>query len=72
MGKAFYSISELSRMWGIQPRKISDAFYARKLSDERCEFVGGRRFIPADYIAEVLRILREAGVLDNPILEAAK
>jgi len=45
------------------PRKLSDLFYARKLDENRCILIGGRRFIPADYIPEIERVLRETGIL---------
>jgi hypothetical protein len=57
----YYSVTELARQWQISPRRISDAFYQRKLNEERCMVVGARRLIPADYVAEVETILRAAG-----------
>jgi hypothetical protein len=43
---------------------ISDLFYSRRLSDERCLIVAGRRFIPSDHlpdIAATLEATRAAG-----------
>ena len=58
-------IHELSRRVGqeVLPRAISDLFYNRVLSDERCPILGGRRLIPRDYVPEVERVLRERGVI---------
>lgn len=53
--------SEIARKHGIAPRLISDLFYARKLDENRCPIVGGRRVIPLEYVPEVERALRDAG-----------
>jgi hypothetical protein len=54
------TVSDLARSLGIPPRAISDLFYARRLDDRRCPIIGGRRLIPADYVAEISQILLEA------------
>ncbi len=46
----------------VPPRVISDLFYKRVLSDERCPILGGRRLIPRDYIPEVERVLKDRGL----------
>ncbi len=61
------TISGLARRFRIPPRKISDLFYARKLSDERCPIIEGRRIIPADYVPEIERVLREMGVIKEEV-----
>ena len=53
------SISEVARRFGVRPRDISDLFYQRRLSDEVCPVVGGRRLIPLDYLPEIEAALRE-------------
>jgi hypothetical protein len=57
------TVSQAARLWGIPPRLISDLFYARRLDDRRCQVVAGRRLIPADYLTEIERVLRESGYL---------
>jgi hypothetical protein len=59
----FYSVSGLARHFGVAPRKISDLFYARRLDDERCPVIDGRRIIPADYVPAIEAALREVGEL---------
>ena len=59
----FFSVSGLARQWGIQPRKISDLFYSRRLSDDECPVVDGRRLIPEDYAPTIKQALRESGIL---------
>lgn len=56
MGK-FFIVSEVARRLGVLPRQISDAFYSRKLDDQLCPIVGGRRMIPESYLPEVERIM---------------
>jgi hypothetical protein len=56
--KKFLYVSELARRWHCRPRDISDLFYQRIVSDERCPVVGGRRLIPADMVPEIEAALR--------------
>ena len=58
MSKLVYmSVGEASRQMGVAPRVISDLFYARKLSIDRCPVVAGRRLIPNDYLPEIERVV---------------
>ena len=58
-----FTVSALARQWGIPPRKISDLFYCRRLSDDACPVVEGRRIIPEAYVPVVEQVLRDAGIL---------
>ena len=59
------SASEAARrIPGARPKIISDLFYLRKLDNDRCPIVGGRRLIPEDYLPEIERVLRAAGKLE--------
>lgn len=49
----------------VSSRVISDLFYKRILSDERCPILGGRRLIPRDYVPEIERALRERGSIPS-------
>lgn len=55
------SVSEAARRLGARPRDISDLFYRRQLSDERCPIIGGRRLIPESYLDVIGMALRRAG-----------
>ena len=57
------TVSDVGRRYGVPPRVISDLFYGRKLDDQRCPIIGGRRLIPIDYLPEVEAALRRAGHL---------
>jgi hypothetical protein len=64
---AYLIVSEAARrIPGAKPKDISDLFYLRKLDDQRCPIVGGRRMIPPDYLPEIEAILRAAGRLPQP------
>jgi hypothetical protein len=56
-----FSVSEVARRNGVPPRVISDLFYQRLLSDERCPVIGGRRLIPADYLPAITAVLLGRG-----------
>lgn len=58
-----FTVSSVARKLHAKPRHISDLFYTRKLSDEACPIIEGRRLIPAEYVAEIERALRESGKL---------
>jgi hypothetical protein len=55
------TVSEIARRLGARPRDISDLFYRRQLSDERCPIIGGRRLIPESYVTAIAAALRRAG-----------
>ena len=63
-GKAmsYLTVSEVARRLGVRPRDVSDLFYQRRLSDELCPVVGGRRLIPESYLPDIALVLREARV----------
>jgi hypothetical protein len=58
-------VSELARQFGVPPHIITNLFYKRELCDQTCPVVGGRRIIPAAYVPEIERVLRERGRLPN-------
>jgi hypothetical protein len=57
----YLAVSEVARRLGANPRDVSDLFYRRRLRDDACPIVGGRRLIPADYVAIIEMALRRAG-----------
>jgi len=61
------SVSEAARRLGARPRDISDLFYKRRLSDDSCPIVGGRRLIPERLLDAIAIELRRAGKPAPPI-----
>jgi hypothetical protein len=55
--------AEIARRNGVRPRDISDLFYRRVLSDERCPVIAGRRLIPVDYEPTIVAALKKHGYL---------
>ena len=53
-----FSVSEVARRFGSNPREISDLFYRRELRDDICPIVTGRRLIPETYLPEIEAALR--------------
>ncbi len=53
-----FSVSQVARRIGARPKDISDLFYQRRLDDQRCPIVAGRRLIPDDYISIVEKALQ--------------
>jgi len=47
----------------VRPEDISILFYRRKLRDDLCPIVAGRRMIPESYLPEIAAALRKAGKL---------
>lgn len=58
----YLSVSEAARRLGARPRDISELFYRRRLSDESCPIVGGRRLIPESRLSGIAMALRHAGL----------
>jgi hypothetical protein len=61
-----YTVSEIARQHGVRPRAISDLFYNRELSDEKCPIIGGRRLIPPEYVPVIVTALRKHGLIPGP------
>lgn len=55
------SVSEVARRLGANPKDVSDLFYRRRLRDDLCPIVAGRRLIPEDYVGIVAMALKRAG-----------
>jgi len=55
------SVSEVARRLGANPKDISDLFYSRKLRDDLCPIVAGRRLIPENYLDVIRMALKRAG-----------
>jgi hypothetical protein len=55
------SVSEAARRLDARPRDISDLFYRRRLRDDLCPIVAGRRLIPEGYLDVIALALRQYG-----------
>ena len=57
----YLSVSQVARRLKARPRDVSDLFYRRRLRDDLCPIVGGRRLIPEGYLDMVAAELAKAG-----------
>jgi hypothetical protein len=54
------TVSEVARIIGVQPRRISDLLYTRALPDSDFPVVGGRRLIRPEQIDNIRAALTRA------------
>ncbi len=56
------SVGDVARLLGVKPAQVTALFYERRLRDDLCPIVAGRRLIPPDYIDVIAMELRRKGV----------
>ena len=56
------SVSDVARRLGVRPAQITQLFYERRLRDDLCPIVGGRRIIQPEYVAVIAMELRRKGI----------
>ena len=56
------AVGDVARKLGVRPSRITQLFYERRLSDDYCPIVAGRRLIPPDYISIIAMELRRKGI----------
>jgi hypothetical protein len=57
----YLSVSEVARRLGANPKDISDLLYRRRLRDDMCPIVAGRRLIHEDFLEFIEMALQRAG-----------
>jgi len=50
-------VGEAANRCRVPPQVITNLFYRGFLDGPRCPIVGGRRLIPAGYVAEIARVV---------------
>lgn len=56
------AVSDVARRLDVKPAQISQLFYERRLRDDLCPIVAGRRLISAEYVEIIAMELRRKGV----------
>ena len=56
------SVGDVARILHVRPAQITQLFYERRLRDDLCPIVGGRRLIPRSCVAVIAMELRRKGV----------
>lgn len=62
------SVSDVARILNVRPAQISRLFYERRLRDDLCPIVAGRRLIAPEYVDIIAMELRRNGIA---VVEAA-
>ena len=61
-------VSDAARQLGARPADITRLFYYRDLRDDLCPIINGRRRIPAEYLPQILAMLRRRGKRIEPLV----
>ena len=56
------SVSDVARQLGVRPAQVSQLFYERRLPDDLCPVVAGRRLIAPKYVEIIAMELRRKGI----------
>ena len=56
------SVGDVARRLGVRPSRITQLFYERRLRDDLCPVVAGRRLIPPEIVEVIAMELRRKGV----------
>ena len=56
------SVGDVARRLGVRPAQITQLFYERKLRDDLCPIVGGRRLVRPEYVAVIAAALHRKGI----------
>ena len=56
------SVGEVSRELDVRPSVVTALFYERRLRDDLCPIVAGRRLIPPSYVRIIAMELRRKGI----------
>jgi hypothetical protein len=59
------TVSDIARRLGVRPRDVSELFYNRKVKDDDCPIMAGRRLIPESYVDVIAMALRRGGKLST-------
>ena len=62
-------VGDVARILDVRPSWITQLFYERRLRDDLCPVVGGRRLIPPSYVPLVAMALRRKGIQVRELTE---
>ncbi len=55
-------VGDVARRLGVRPAQVTQLFYERRLREDLCPIISGRRIIPEDYLPVIAMELRRKGV----------
>lgn len=56
------SVGDVAHRLGVRPAQVTALFYERRLRDDLCPIVSGRRLIPPSYVGLIAAALRHKGI----------
>ena len=62
MGDKHVGVGDVAKLLGVNPQQITALFYERRLRDDLCPIVSGRRIIPESYLDIIVLELRRKGI----------
>ena len=58
-------VGDVAKKLGVRPQQITALFYERRIRDDVCPVVGGRRIIPPEAVDVIAMELRRKGISVN-------
>ena len=58
----YQGVGDTARQLGVRPSRITQLFYERRLRDDLCPIIAGRRLIPPSYVPIIALELRRKGI----------
>lgn len=58
----YLGVGDVADILSVRPAQITSLFYERRLRDDLCPIVSGRRLIPPNYVQIIAMELRRKGI----------
>lgn len=58
----YFSVGDVAKRLGVRPHQVTALFYERRLRDDLCPIVSGRRIIRESYVRVIAVELRRKGI----------
>lgn len=58
----YTNVGEIARRHGVKPAAVTQLFTERKIPDNSCPIISGRRLVPVDLVPRILDELKRKGV----------
>ena len=62
MDETYLGVGSIAYRLGVRPHQVTALFYERRLRDDLCPIVSGRRIIPESYVPFIAAELRRKGI----------
>ena len=58
----YLGVGDVAKRLGVRPHQVTALFYERRLRDDLCPIVSGRRLIPPEFVDVIAMELRRKGI----------